>query len=256
VQPRRAIVLQNIEPETPGLVAQALEAKGIELSFARPFLNEPIPRDLEGAVGLVVMGGPMSVYEADRFPYLGDEMKLIEKALARGCPVLGICLGSQLIARVLGANVKKGSKKEIGWHTVRLTEDALLDPLLKGLESSFTCLHWHGDVFDLPAGAVGLARSEQTNNQAFRHGTSAYGFLFHMEVTLEIVKGMVRAFPDDMQEAGLTAGAILDGAAQHLAPLSERGRRVFDGWADLAAAHGDPLGGGPQAAPTFTRGGP
>jgi GMP synthase (glutamine-hydrolysing) len=242
VHSRRAIVLQNVEPEAPGLVAQALQAKGIELSFARPFRNEPIPRELEGASGLVVMGGPMSVYEADRFTYLGDEMKLIEKALTRGCPVLGICLGSQLLARVLGADVRKGAKKEIGWHTVRLTEAALLDPLLKGLESSFTSLHWHGDVFDLPPGAVCLARSEWTENQAFCHGTSAYGFLFHMEMTPEIVEGLLQAFPDDIRDAGLTARAILDGAEQHLGPLSERGRRVFAGWADLAAAHGDAAG--------------
>jgi GMP synthase (glutamine-hydrolysing) len=184
----------------------------------------------------------MGVYEAERFPYLRDEMKLIEQALEKGCPVLGVCLGSQLLARVLGAEVKKGPRKEIGWHRVTLTEDGLLDPLFKGLESSFVAFHWHGDVFDVPAGAASLARSEVTSCQAFRHGTSAYGVLFHMEVTADIVAAMVQAFPEDMREAGVTAEGILDDAADHLASLAERGSRVFAGWADLVAARRDALG--------------
>ncbi len=232
-------VLQHADAETAGLVGQALEAKGIALRFARPHRGEPVPRELGDAVGLLVMGGPMGVYEADRYPYLRNEIRLIEAALAQRCPVLGICLGSQLVASALGAEVRKGPRKEVGWHTLTLTEDGLLDPLFKGLESSFVSFHWHGDVFDLPSGAVSLARSELTRCQAFRHGTSTYGLLTHMEVTHDIVKGMVESFPDDIRETGSTAAAILSEADELLPSLSARGRRVFAGWADLAVARGD-----------------
>ena len=242
VPARHVIVLQHVPHETPGLVASALAAQRIALKIVRPFRSEPVPTDLEDATGLVVMGGPMGVYEGDRFPFLRDEMKLIERALAAGCPVLGICLGSQLLAHVLGAEVRKGPRKEIGWHPVTLTKDGLLDANLKGLESSFVGFHWHGDVFDLPADSTWLARSELTACQAFRHQRSAYGLLFHMEVTREIVEAMVREFPDDMREVGLSAPMILEGADAHEAALAERGRQMFAGWADQVVAYADALG--------------
>jgi GMP synthase (glutamine-hydrolysing) len=237
VEAAHVLVLQHIAPETPGLIGQALRAKAIEVRTVRPFEGERVATELGGAVGLVVMGGPMGVYDADRFPYLRDEMRLIEQALRTGCPVLGICLGSQLLAHVLGSAVVKGKRKEIGWHRVTLTEGALLDPLFKGLESSFIGFHWHGDVFDLPPGATSLARSDLTPHQAFRHGTSAYGVLFHMEGTRPIIEGMAQAFPDELAEVELTAQSILDGIGQHLDSLSERGNRVFAGWADIVAAY-------------------
>lgn len=242
MQRGEVLVLQHVAHETPGILAPALAAKGLALKFACPFRGEPVPRELAGAAALVVMGGPMGVYEADHFPYLRDEMKLIEQALKNGCPVLGICLGSQLLARTLGAEVKKGSRKEIGWHRVTLTEDGLLDGLFKGLESSFVGFHWHGDVFDVPAGAVSLVQSDLTPCQVFRHGASAYGVLFHMEVTVDIVRAMVQAFPDDLREVGLAASSVLQEADDHLASLTERGDRVFAGWADLAAAYRDARG--------------
>jgi GMP synthase-like glutamine amidotransferase len=236
------LVVEHADRETPGLVGQALEAKGIGMQVARVHRGEAVPRELGDAVGLLVMGGPMGVYEADRYPHLRDEIRLIEVAVAEAYPVLGICLGSQLAAHALGATVHKGPKKEVGWHGVTLTEVGLLDPLFKGLESSFVGFHWHGDVFDVPPGAVSLMRSELTRCQAFRHGTSVYGLLTHMEVTPEIVRGMVGAFPDDIHETGSTAAAILEGAEEHLASLSARGRRVFAGWADRVAAYADAAG--------------
>jgi GMP synthase (glutamine-hydrolysing) len=230
------LVLQHIAPETPGLVGRALEARQLAQKFVRPFEGEPIPRDLGDAAGLVVMGGPMGVYESERYPYLADEMRLIEQALRAGCPILGICLGSQLLASVLGSSVAKGKQKEIGWHRITLTADAFIDPLFKGLESSFIGLHWHGDIFDLPRSAISLASSELTQHQAFRHGASAYGLLCHMEATREIVEGMVRSFPEELAEVNLTARAVLEGADEHLPALSDRGSRVFGTWADLVLA--------------------
>jgi GMP synthase (glutamine-hydrolysing) len=248
VATRTVRVLEHADHETPGLVASALRAKGIDLQFTRAHRGERVPRELGDALGLLVMGGPMGVYEVDRYPHLRDEIRLIEVALAVQCPVMGICLGSQLLAHALGAEVRKGPRKEVGWHAVTLTEDGLLDPLFNGLESSFVGFHWHGDIFDLPSGATSLARSELTRCQVFRHGPSAYGLLTHMEVTPAIVSGMVGAFPDDIRETGSTAAVILEGAESHLASLSERGRRVFAAWADLVAALAD----APNAAPSHT----
>jgi GMP synthase (glutamine-hydrolysing) len=233
MNPRHVLVLQHVAPETPGIVGHALETREIELRYVRPFAGDAVPRELAGAAGLVVMGGPMGVYEAEQYPYLRDEMRLLEQALAAQVPVLGICLGSQLLAHVLGAPVVKGPQKEIGWHRVTLTDDALADPLFQGVESSFVALHWHGDVFDLPRSATALARSQLTRYQAFRSGASAYGFLFHMEATPAILEGMARAFPEELAEVRLTPEAVLAGAAEHLGALSERGSRVFGSFADL-----------------------
>ncbi len=230
------LVLQHIAPETPGLVARALELSRLAVRLVRPFEAEQVPRELGDAAALVIMGGPMGVHDVDRHPHLADEMRLIEQALAAGLPILGICLGSQLLASVLGAPVVKAKRKEIGWHRVTLTADAFVDPLFKGLESSFIALHWHGDIFDLPSSAVSLASSDLTRHQAFRHGASAYGLLCHMEATRDIVEGMVRSFPEELAEVNLTAEAVLEGADQHLAALSDRGSRVFDAFGDLVEA--------------------
>jgi GMP synthase (glutamine-hydrolysing) len=242
VPTRGVLTVQHVPYESPGLVAQALGAKDIPLAVTRTYEGEPVPLDLDGASGLLIMGGPMGVYEADRHRHLADELRLIERAMARGAPVLGICLGSQLVAHALGSEVRKGAQKEIGWHRVALTDDALLDPLFKGLESSFVAFHWHGDVFDLPRGSVRLARSELTRDQGFRHGTNVYGLLFHMEVTRDILEGMTSAGGDDLTEVGTPRDVVLAAADQHLSPLSERAGRVFAGWADQVAAYRDAHG--------------
>ncbi|MBI4308419.1 MAG: type 1 glutamine amidotransferase, partial [Chloroflexi bacterium] len=115
------LVLQHAAPETLGAIADALKAAGLAFRYVRTFAGEPVPQDLGDAAGLVAMGGPQSVYEQDRFPYLRDELRLIERALKAGRPILGICLGSQLLAAALGAPVTRGKQKEIGWHRVALT---------------------------------------------------------------------------------------------------------------------------------------
>ena len=191
-----------------------------------------MPVGMGGFAGLLVMGGPMAVYELDRHPYLRDEIKLIEAALAEGKPVLGVCLGSQLLAASLGARVYPG-RKEIGWCRVTLGDSAEGDPLWSGVERAFTAFHWHGDVFDLPGGATLLASSATTTHQAFRHGRSAYGILFHMEVTEEMVRGMVRAFGGDLSDARADGEAILSAVSAAAPAMHRIARGVFDRWAGL-----------------------
>jgi GMP synthase (glutamine-hydrolysing) len=183
----RVYALQHVSAEPLGIIGEALEAGGIGAEYVRVFAGEAVPGDMTGAAGLVVMGGSMGVYERHEYPFLSDEIRLIEAALKAEKPVLGICLGSQLLASALGAEVKKGDRKEIGWFPVALTEAASTDRLFSEVERSFTAYHWHGDVFDLPGGAVSLASSAQTQCQAFGYQERAYGLLFHLEGTHKIV---------------------------------------------------------------------
>ena len=188
----------------------------------------------EFAAALVVMGGPMGVSEQQRFPFLLDEQRLIEKSLKEDKPVLGICLGSQLLASTLGAEVRKGEQKEIGWHRVALIEDtAETDPLWKGVVPLFTAFHWHGDIFTLPEGSVSLAYSELTSCQGFRYGKAAYGFLFHMEVTEEIIRDMVTTFRAELGKENIDGDVLIQKAGDHLQRLTAIGKRVFQRWAGL-----------------------
>jgi GMP synthase (glutamine-hydrolysing) len=225
-------VLQHAEPETPGILTDILAARGIELNHVRSYLAEPVPRRMDGYDGLLVMGGPMGVYEADRYPWLRDELALVEAAVAAEKPVLGICLGSQIVAAALGAQVSRG-RREVGWLPLTLTPAASDDPLWRDVERTFTPMHWHGDVFDLPRGAVALASSAMTPHQAFRFGSNVYAFLFHMELTVEMVRGMVRAFPGDIVEAGADGDAILARSPAAVPEIHKIARTVFERWARL-----------------------
>ena len=197
------------------------------------YAGEACPGSLEDAAGLIVMGGPMGVYEQVAHPFLRDELRLLEDALTRDKPILGICLGSQLLAAALGSNVRKGMRREIGWHWVKLTEAAQVDALWQGIDRSFNAFHWHGDVFDLPRDSVLLASSESTPYQAFRFGTAAYGFLFHIETTEELVADMVRNFPQELRDADASGVQILTEATRNLNGLHRIAQRVFGRWCSL-----------------------
>jgi GMP synthase (glutamine-hydrolysing) len=230
-QPPTVLVIQHVRSETPGKIGAVLRTEGISTKVVRIFEGNKVPDELGEAAGLVIMGGPMGVYEQDRHPFLRQEIRLIEEALKREEPVLGICLGSQLLASALGARVRPGKRKEIGWYPVRLTESAKTDPLWKGVTGSFIAYHWHGDIFEVPRGAVSLASSALTKCQAFRYGRSAYGFLFHMEITEKIIRDMARTFADELRAEGLDGAAISRGAKAHLPRLNWIGSEVFRRWA-------------------------
>jgi GMP synthase (glutamine-hydrolysing) len=219
--------------EGPGLIAVALAHEGVALEVTRVDLGEPVPADLGAARGLVVLGGPMGVYEADRHPHLYDELRLIEAAVRAGAPVLGVCLGSQLVAAALGARVAPAPAKEIGWLSVTLKEAAAADPLFAPLPASFTALHWHGDAFELPEGATSLASSAMTEHQAFRHGDRTYGVLFHLEVTLHEVQAMMTDSGSELAEAGVSAEGLLSETEHGIGLAAEIGVPLFRRWAAL-----------------------
>lgn len=223
-------VIQHHPVENLGNIAEALEGAALAWQYVRTFEGQPVPKDMKGAGGLILMGGPQGVYETDQHPYLKDEMRLIESALKENRPVLGVCLGSQLLAAALGAKVYKGARREIGWYPVRLTTEAKSDRLLAGVPEQFTAFHWHGDIFDLPLDSVALASSEISPIQTFRYGDKAYGFLCHLEITEASVHAMVREFTDEAKHATLRAD-ILGGIDESMEPLAEIAETVFGRWA-------------------------
>ena len=226
------LILQHVRPEPPGTIAEALSAQGVSHRTVRVYRDEPVPDRLD-ADGLVVMGGPMGVGDLDDRPHLARECALIEEALDDDRPLLGVCLGSQLLAHVLGADVHAAPRKEIGWGDVALTDAAAADPLFEDVDAPFTAFHWHGDVFELPTGATRLAHTAQTEHQAFRYGDRAYGLLFHLEVTPKTVAWMTNAFQDELADEGLDGAALRRAAMPREPALRETAGTVFGRWADL-----------------------
>ncbi len=227
----KILVLQHHPAENLGAIAETLEGAALAWQYVRVFDGHPIPSDVKGLGGLIVMGGPQTVYQLDRYPYLRDEMALIESALKADKPILGVCLGSQLLAATLGAEVRRGAQREIGWFPVRLSDAARDDRLLRGVPAEFVAAHWHGDVFDLPKDAIALASSERTPVQAYRYGGKAYGFLFHAEMTREILTALVSEFGEGLKRVEIDGDAILVEAEQRLPALGKIGDTIFGRWA-------------------------
>lgn len=224
------VVLQHITCENPGTIRAALAREKIGARYILTS-QEPVPAAIPAGVsGLIVMGGPMGVYESDQYAFLSDEMRLIGDAVNREIPVLGVCLGAQLMAAALGAEVKPGPQKEIGWYPVQLTDAATIDPAWKKLPREFMAFHWHGDRFDLPSGAELLASSGLTPNQAFRYGKSAYGIQFHLEVDHALVAAMAETFSDELAAERIPVSAILEPRGRYLPALEAAGRVIFDDW--------------------------
>ena len=214
------LVLQHVPYEGEGRIADYLRERGMPYDVLRLWEPYAVP-DLAKHSALVVMGGPMAAYED--FPSRRDEVALIEAAIGAPLPTLGICLGSQLIAHALGARVYPNqvdgrAAKEIGFDTVRLTLEGSADPLFKGFPTEIRVLQWHGDAFDLPAGASLLATSSVCRNQAFAFG-NVYGLLFHLELTPDMIAGLA-----EVDRAWTHDGFDLDEArllteARALAPI-------------------------------------
>ena len=181
------IVLQNVECEGLGSLADILTSHGYDYKIVQLDKGEDAPKTMENYAGLIILGGPMNVYQTDLFPFLLDADRLIKQAINTDKPLLGICLGSQLIAKALNTKVYAGEKKEIGWLPISLSNQGKTDPLFNQLPSKLTVFQWHGDTFNLPPGAIHLASSDLFQNQAFRLGKACYALQFHLEVTSKMI---------------------------------------------------------------------
>ncbi len=182
------LVFQHDPFEDLGFFAEVLEKQGSEYRVVRLFHGEMPTEEWPQVAALIVLGGPMSVDEEASFPFLRWEKRIIRAAIDESVPVLGICLGAQLIASALGTAVFHGPVKEIGWSPISITPHGQVDSLLGYLPESATVFQWHSDGFELPAGAIRLASSAHYSTQAFRVGKTIYGLQFHLEVTPRMIE--------------------------------------------------------------------
>ena len=236
---KRLLVLQHIAHEILGTLNPLLKRAGFRIRYINFSRHPDAQPSLDGYDGLVILGGPMSVNDSDRFPHLSMEMHLIEQAMKRNLPVLGICLGAQLIAKALGADVYPNREKEIGWYDVAPTEEAKNDPLLGALGESEKIFQWHGDTFDIPRTSRHLAFSSLCSNQAFRYGSKVYGFQFHLEVDDRMIQRWLRVEENQIEIASL--GGKIDPerihgeTARHIRRLHDLSDQVFGEFIKLFA---------------------
>ena len=195
---KKILVLQNVECEGLGSLANILTSHGYDYKIVQLAKGEGTPQTLENYAGLIILGGPMNVYQTGQFPFLLDTDRLIKQAININKPLLGICLGSQLIAKALNTKVYAGEKKEIGWLPISLTNQGKTDPLFNQLPSKLTVFHWHGDTFNLPSGTIHLASSNLFQNQAFRLGKTCYALQFHLEVTSEMINTWLDEYQNEL----------------------------------------------------------
>ncbi len=194
----RIRVLQHVPFEGLGCIEPWLVSRGAEILRTHAYRGDPSP-DPDSFDGLIVLGGPMSVNDADRHPWIEAERDLVGRAVEDGRTVLGICLGAQMIASAFGMEVYPGDRREIGWWPVRRAEDAERDPLGAAFPERWEAFHWHGETFDLPPGAVRLASSEGCRNQAFSLGPRTLALQFHLETTPAAAAALIENCPGDLR---------------------------------------------------------
>ena len=225
------LALRHVAFEDLGSFAAPLERAGYAIVYHDAANGDLATVDPLAADLLVVLGGPVGAYDRDIYPFLGDEIALLERRLAAGLPTLGICLGAQLIAQALGAAVYPGPAKEIGWAPVTLTDSGRAGPLAH-LDGA-PVLHWHGDTFDLPSGCDLLAYTAICRNQAFARGPNVLALQFHPEA---IGKGFERwliGHACELSAAGINPNALRGEAAIYSAPLEFAAAKLIEQWVSM-----------------------
>jgi GMP synthase (glutamine-hydrolysing) len=238
----KLLVFQHAAHELLGTLDPHLRREGFRIRYVN-FARHPDARPaIDGYDALIVLGGPMNVDESDRHPHLGHEIEVITEALERGRPVLGICLGAQLLAHALGGHVGRASAPEIGWFDVKRSEAASDDPLLGHFAGTERVFQWHGYTFELAPGAVHLASSERCENQAFRVGDSAWGLQFHLEVDQPMIARWLHAPANADEVAAVCGGAdgILHETELRIARQHVLAENAFAGFVQRVRSCGRP----------------
>ncbi|NRA00549.1 MAG: gamma-glutamyl-gamma-aminobutyrate hydrolase family protein [Myxococcales bacterium] len=233
----RLLVFQHVAFEILGTLNPLLKKSGFRIRYVN-FERDPdaVP-NVDGYHGLVVLGGPMNVDQVEAHPHLAAEVSAIRQAIEGDIPVLGICLGAQLIARALGAPVTVNPEKEIGWYDVAVSDAGREDPLFAHFADTEKIFQWHGDTFAIPAGATHLASTPSCRHQAFRHGDKVYGFQFHMEVDEPLIERWLTV-PVHQEEIRASDGRIEPDRIRaetdtHIRSLKRLARRTFEGFIRL-----------------------
>jgi len=239
----RIMVLKHVAAEPLGLLDPMIRERGHRIRYVNFHRQPDASPSLDRYDALVVLGGPMNVGENRRHPHLLTECRLIARALERNIPVLGICLGAQLLAHVLGAHVGPARRPEIGWYPVRprlndIREDAVLNPLQK----ETPVFQWHGHGFEIPADAVHLAESDDCPGQAMAYGGNAWGFQFHLELDAGLIRRWLGspAYLAELEASGLglTPARILEDTERFLDDTRQLAGRVFGNWLDRLPSNG------------------
>lgn len=228
---RKLLVLQHVASEPLGVLDPLLRAAGFRIRYVN-FARHPFAQvDVERYAGLVVLGGPMNVDQTDRYPHLLHEIEVIRAALARETPVLGICLGAQLLAAALGARVHPNPVREIGWYPLTVADAAEHDALFCHVGDDAQVFQWHAYTFSEPAGSVHLASTASCRNQAFRYGDFAYGLQFHLEVNEALIRRWLQQSEMQHELEPLGGGAharyVAEQTALHLARSQRRAAALF-----------------------------
>lgn len=189
--------------EGPGIISEWIGSNNHKMSFTRFYDGDPLP-DADGMEMLVIMGGPMNVFDYHIHPWMQDEIEWVSDFIGSGKPVIGICLGAQIIATALGAEVYPGNVKEIGWHDLRFLPSLGDYRICEDLPPARKVFHWHGDTFDIPEGAVRIAESQAFSNQGFLYDGKVMALQFHLEVTPADVKGLVENCKEEIVEGPYT----------------------------------------------------
>ena len=232
---KNVLFIQNGETDGPGFFATVLRELGIGLTTVHAWNGEAVPVSLADYAGIALGGGGISVYDRDRYPFLNDQLTLIRTAHVEDIPILGFCLGAQLIAELLGGKVFANDRKEIGFFDVTLAPAAVNDALWAGLPNVVRPTQWHGDTFSLPPDGELLASSAITPNQLFKIGTRIYGFQFHLEFDLPTLAGMIDPSDPYLLENGVDPAAFLRDAEVEMPAIESLARIVFTRWTRLLA---------------------
>ena len=230
----RFLVLQHLDIEPPAVIADCLLGAGHMLETVHIYQNNTIPDILKGYAGLIIMGGPMSAN--DGLPFIRQEIALSQQAIAQDMPVLGICLGAQLLAKAAGAEIVPSPERELGWYPLRTTPDGETDALFSSLPAAgLDVFQWHGETFSLPRNATLLASCPKVPNQAFRLGIRQYGLQFHVEVDEAIIGKWITAGDSECQHLGMDGITDLRAATpRYLDAMRTFCRRMTRAWLALA----------------------
>lgn len=193
------LFIKHITIEGPGTIADFLDDNKIPYAIIDLSYGDKVPKLEKDFQSIICLGGPMNVYEEEKFPFLKDEDILLRRVIEEKIPFLGICLGAQLIAKAAGAKVIKNPEKEIGWYKIVLNDYGLNDDLFKDLPEIFPVFQWHGDTFSIPNGGIRLAFSELCQNQVLKYGRNAYGIQFHVEITKEMIIQWADAYKAELE---------------------------------------------------------
>jgi GMP synthase (glutamine-hydrolysing) len=223
---KTAIAIRHLAFEDAGTLAPVLNHRGIALRYLEAGVDDLAPA-LDADV-LVVLGGPIGIYEIDRYPFIKNELNTIEAALNKGIPAIGICLGCQALAAVLAARVYPGKQKELGWDEMTLTQEGKSSPL--GAIEGVRVLNWHGDTFDLPSGATRLASTAITPNQAFAYGPKVLALQFHVEVPERDIERWLIGHTLELANSKADLGKLRAETARFAPGANAASQRVFNDW--------------------------